>query len=90
MWKKRSRSRSFYIPFNDIDDRQVDHGAYLVIAKWLLDLFSGSEESEVDERGDTHPRDRTPSEFVDELEREEEEVYPNGATSDIRLVHRLQ
>ena len=45
----------------------------------LLDLFTGGDEAEINECGDADTGDGVPMELVDQLEREGEEVEPNGA-----------
>jgi len=74
-----------------VDDflaEEVQVEIILVVAKWLLDLFSGSEKSQVDERGDTDNGYRTPATLVDELEGQEEEIYPNGVSDMCRVYER--
>ena len=83
-WQKRSRSRSFCAPISKTTWILDKEGTYLIVAKWLLDLLSCSEKSKVDERGDTYTGDRTPAKLVNELKGQEEEVYPNSATGNIR------
>ena len=53
--------------------------AHLVIAEWLFDLFPSGNEAEVDEGRDADAQDGVPTELIDELKREEEEVYPHSA-----------
>jgi hypothetical protein len=45
----------------------------------LFYLLSSGHKTEIDESGDTDTSDRGPFELVDELEREGEQVNPDGA-----------
>ena len=51
----------------------------LVIPERLLNLPTRCEETGVDEGRDGRTRDRGPAELVNKLEREEDEVDPDGA-----------
>lgn len=51
----------------------------------MFNLFTGGEESKVNERGDGNAGDSIPVEVFDELEGEEEQVDPDG----MPYVHRV-
>lgn len=51
--------------------------AYLIVSEWLLYLFARGEKSDVEEGGHSHARDRVPPKLADQLERQEEEIYPD-------------
>jgi hypothetical protein len=53
------------------------------LTKRLFNLFTGGHETEIDENGNTDASDHGPFELVDELEREGEQVDPDGATMGI-------
>jgi hypothetical protein len=63
--------------------RQKDRRRRQRLTERLFYLFSGGHETEIDESGNTDASDRGPFELVDELERESEQVDPDGATTRI-------
>jgi len=65
----------------DADDILAEHiqvKIILVVAKRLLNLVTRCDEAEVDECSDADSRDGVPAKVVCELEREQEEVEPDG------------